>query len=141
LLACFGSFALGRFYAGFAAFERQLLKMEHTGWVHYKPSTGELVLLKSPYRALPIEDRNAYAVPADLRPVENELVTLQVEGPVRQLKRRLKNSCFYNFRDWYKVAGVTRLNINDVAVIQKPYLDAGEFRHRLSQNWKNACSR
>ena len=82
--------------------------MEHTGWVHYKSCNGELVLLKSPYRSTPLDNRVKYVVPSDLRPLENELVTLEVEGPVRQLKSHTSQSCIYEYKDWYKVVGVIK---------------------------------
>jgi hypothetical protein len=131
--------SLKALYTGFAAFERQLLQMEHTGWVHYKPRTEELILYKSPYRATPLDDHRAYIAPADLRPKENELVTFEVEGPIRELKGRIKDSCYFSHKDWYKVVGVTRPNLNEIAVAQKPYLDANEFLYRLSWNWKHAA--
>ena len=64
--------SLKSLYFGFAAIERQLLKMEHTGWVHYKQENGDLELRKSPYRPTPLEDNIKYAIP--LGPAENELV-------------------------------------------------------------------
>ena len=131
--------SLKSLYFGFAAIERQLLKMEHTGWVHYKQGNGELILLKSPYRATSHDEKAKYAVPLDLRPAENDLVTLEVEGPMRQLKGRMGDSCFCNFKDWYKVVGVIKHDINQIADIQKPYLNADDFRYRLSMKWKNAA--
>lgn len=130
--------SLKSLYFGFAAIERQLLKMEHTGWVHYKPGNGGLTLLKSPYRATPFDEHAKYAVPLDLRPSENDLVTLEVEGPIRQLKARMRDSCFCDYKDWYKVIGVKKIDINEVAYMQRPYLNADDFRYRLSMKWKNA---
>ena len=131
--------SLNNIYFGFAAIERQLLKMEHTGWVHYRRQNGELLLLKSPYRATYFDDHVKYAIPSDLRPKENDLVTLEVEGPMRQLKGRIGDSCFYSYQNWYKVVGVIKHDINKIADIQKPYLDAKDFRYRVSMKWKNAA--
>lgn len=131
--------SLKSLYFGFAAIERQLLKMKHTGWVHYKQGTGIPVLLKSPYRSTPFDDHAKYAVPSDLRPAENELVTFEVEGAIKQLKGRMGNSCFCDFDNWYKVVGVIRHDINEIADIQKPYLNADDFQYRLSTRWKNAA--
>ena len=130
--------SLKSLYFGFAAIERQLLKMEHTGWVRYKSANGELILLKSPYRATPFDDHVKYAVPSDLRPLENDLVTLDVEGPIRQLKSRRSGSCYFDYKDWYKVVSVKKIDVNEVAYFQRPYLNSDDFRYRLSMRWKNA---
>jgi hypothetical protein len=129
--------SLNSFYAGFTSVERQLLKMEHTGWVHYSKSGG-IELYKSQFRVTPANDSCKYIIPADLRPAEHELVTLEVEKPDRKITNRISNTSYYNFKDSYRVVGVLKPNPNEIAVMQRPYLNADDLQDRLSLYWKNA---
>lgn len=129
--------SLNSFYTGFTAVERQLLKMEHTGWVHYDKS-GDIELYKSQFRVISVNDPCKYTIPADLRPAEHELVTLEVEKPDRKIINRIGKTPYYNFRDSYKVVGVLKPNPNEIAVMQRPYLNADDLQDRLSFYWKNA---
>lgn len=128
--------SLKNFYVGFTALERQLYKMPHTGYVHY--DKDRLVLSKSAFRRTPINERCFYAVPKDLRPMEHELVTLEVEGPIHEIKGRIKDTCFINRRDWFRVVGVTRPSPNEIAFIEPPHLDRDAFLHRICP-WANAA--
>lgn len=110
--------------------------MPHTGWVHYD-SAGRLTLYKSPYRTTNVDDRISYVIPADLRPAENEFVTLEVEKPIRRITQ-INRNLYCNFKDVYTVTSITKSNINEIVTIQRPYLDSKEFQYRLTQNWKGA---
>ena len=129
--------SLNSFYAGFIATERQLLKMEHTGWVHYSKS-GDIELHKSQFRVISVNNKCKYKIPADLRPTEHELVTLEVEKPERKITNRINNSLHCNFEESYKVVSVSMPNPNEIALMQRPYLNAADFLDRFSVYWKNA---
>ena len=104
--------------------------------MHYDPN-GRLILYKSPYRATNINDRISYVIPADLRPAENEFVTLEVEKPIRRITQCNRN-LYCDFNDVHTVTGITKPDLNEIATIHRPYLDSKEFQYRLTQNWKGA---
>jgi len=110
--------------------------MPHTGWVHYD-SNGGLILYKSPYRATNVNDRISYVIPADLRPTENEFVTLEVDKPIRRITQ-CKRNLYCDIKDVYTVTGITKPDLNEIATIHRPYLDSKEFQYRVTQNWKGA---
>lgn len=123
---------------GFAAFERKMLNMPHAGWVHYKSlSNGEFTLLKSPYRST-FTDNNSYVAPADMRPNENEFVQVEVDNYIRDIKSRIKNTNYIDYKNYYRVKSITKPNLNEIAMLEKPFLNGDEFLYRVASNWKNA---
>lgn len=122
--------------AVFAAFERQILNTPHVGWVRWGPG-GQFQLLKSPFRDTIFYD-HYYRLPPDLRPKENSLVELEVEGPSRKLLGQINNTTYFKYKEYYDVVAIKDLDINKVVLLQKPYLERDEFLDRITCNWKNA---
>jgi len=123
-------------YKGFAAFERELIKMRHIGWVRWI-SENEFVLMKSPFRSNLIENCS-YIAPSDLHPASNEFVEVELDGHKRQYFNLISNSTFLNYKDKYHVSNIKTLDINNVLNIAKPYLSSEEFRYRVTNNWSHA---
>ncbi len=125
-------------YKGFAAFERELIKIRHVGWVRWI-SEREFVLKKSPYRDNLIENCS-YLAPSDLHPPSNAFIEVEVDRYERQYRNLIKDSAFVDYKDRYRVSNINYININKILDIAKPYLNSDEFRYRITYNWDNADS-
>lgn len=123
-------------YIGFAAFERKIMRMSHTGWVRWI-SGNEFVLLKSPYRSNLI-DNCSYIAPPDLHPPSNTFIEVDVGGYNRRYMSFIRDSTFLNYRDRYNVLNITNMNINKILNVEKPFISSDEFRYRVTSNWSNA---
>lgn len=118
-----------------AGFERKVIGSgPHVGWVKF---VGErrIRLRKSPF--LPPEAGRTYHLPDDVAVDEEELVELEVSGPLRKvsaLERR--TTVAGEFEDHYLVEAVRRVR----AEMPRPYLERDDFLDRLVLNWKGGQS-
>jgi len=113
-----------------AGFERKVIAGgPHVGWVKF---TGQrrFVLRKSPF--LPPEAARVYHLDDDIVLDENELVDLEVSGPLRRVGSLDRRTTFaQDYEDHYLVEAVRRVNEE----LPRPYLDRDDFLDRLVLNW------
>ena len=74
-----------------------------------------------------------------MRLSENELVTLHVERQIQEIKGRINDTCYVRYKSGYNVVDVTRPSPNEIAPMERPYLNADEFLYRMNWYWKNAA--
>lgn len=101
----------------------------HTGWVRFV-GHRKVRLRKNPF--LPPEASRTYHLPDDIVLDENELVELEVSGPLRRVTSFDQRSPFVgDYEDHYLVEAVRQLKEE----LPRPYLDREEFLYRLVINW------
>ena len=122
---------LSRTNGPWAGFERKVIAAgPHVGWVKFS-GLRRFNLRKSPF--LPADTRRTYHLPEDIEIYEDELVELEVGQPLRRISSLEKRSTFArDFEEHYLVENVRRRSLE----MPRPYLDRGEFLHRLVENWK-----
>jgi hypothetical protein len=128
--------SIGNAHMGFAAFEREIIKMRHVGWVRWI-SEREFILTKSPFRSGLVENCS-YIAPPDQHPASNSFIEVEIDEQIRQYTGFINNSTFLNYRDKYRVANIIHLNIIKILNIARPYLTSEDFRYRITHNWSNA---
>ena len=116
-----------------AGFEREIISgSPHAGWVKFV-GQRTFKLRKSPYKEP--ESKHSYILPDDIEVVDDELVELEVSQKYVRARSLVGGSTEAGeYDEYYVVEALKRLELR----MPRPYLDSGDFLHRVSINWKDA---